>query len=40
MHDRDGNYDVMTMEQLLPMSFGPDKLPKRDTMAAMREEGK
>lgn len=26
MYDRDGKATVMTLEQLLPMSFGPDKL--------------
>ncbi|KAI5804933.1 cytidine deaminase-like protein [Geopyxis carbonaria] len=27
MHDNSGRYVVMTLEQLLPMSFGPDSLP-------------
>ncbi|KAI9701910.1 MAG: hypothetical protein M1836_001254 [Candelina mexicana] len=27
MHDRHGKYVIMTLEQLLPMSFGPDALP-------------
>ncbi len=26
MYDRDGKSTVMTLEQLLPMSFGPEKL--------------
>lgn len=27
MFDKDGNHVVMTLDQLLPMSFGPDSLP-------------
>ncbi len=26
MHDKDSKYVVMTVEQLLPMSFGPEQL--------------
>lgn len=26
MYDKDGKSAVMTLEQLLPMSFGPEKL--------------
>ncbi|KAG9257916.1 cytidine deaminase-like protein [Emericellopsis atlantica] len=28
MFDKDGNYVVLKLEQLLPMSFGPDQLPQ------------
>lgn len=28
MYDKDGNYTVKTMSELLPESFGPDHLPK------------
>ncbi|BDD59110.1 hypothetical protein MPDQ_001237 [Monascus purpureus] len=28
MYDKDGNYTVKTMSELLPDSFGPDHLPK------------
>ncbi|KAK6541039.1 hypothetical protein TWF694_008418 [Orbilia ellipsospora] len=30
MWDKDGQYLVMTLEQLLPMSFGPEQLHKPD----------
>jgi len=26
LYDKDGKFIVMTVEQLLPMSFGPEKL--------------
>lgn len=33
MYDKDGKYTVMTLEQLLPMSFGPEKLQPTDDAA-------
>ncbi|KAL2037323.1 hypothetical protein N7G274_010012 [Stereocaulon virgatum] len=30
MYDRDGNYVVKTLEELLPMSFGPEDLRRGD----------
>lgn len=30
MYDKEGKSTVMTLEQLLPMSFGPDKLLPTD----------
>ena len=27
MYDKDGKSTVLTLEQLLPMSFGPESLP-------------
>lgn len=33
MYDKDGKSTVMTLEQLLPMSFGPDKLLPPDQLA-------
>lgn len=34
MYDKTGKYTVMTLEQLLPMSFGPDSLlPPTDEAA-------
>ncbi|KAK8205268.1 hypothetical protein M8818_004980 [Zalaria obscura] len=33
MYDKEGKYVVMTLEQLLPMSFGPDKLLSTDELA-------
>lgn len=32
MFNKEGKYKVMTMEQLLPDSFGPDALPPRETL--------
>ncbi|KAK6336403.1 hypothetical protein TWF696_001962 [Orbilia brochopaga] len=32
MWDNDGNYVVMTLDQLLPMSFGPEHLKKPDSL--------
>ncbi|KAF1808486.1 cytidine deaminase [Eremomyces bilateralis CBS 781.70] len=36
MHGQDGEYVVKTMEELLPMSFGPESLPKPDAMKEIR----
>ena len=33
MYDREGKPTVMTLEQLLPMSFGPEKLKSTDELA-------
>lgn len=33
MYDKDGKSTVMTLEQLLPMSFGPEKLKSTDEIA-------
>lgn len=33
MYDKDGKYTMMTLEQLLPMSFGPEKLLTTDELA-------
>jgi len=33
MYDKLGKYTVMTLEQLLPMSFGPDKLLSTEDLA-------
>jgi hypothetical protein len=33
MYDKHGKYTVMTLEQLLPMSFGPDKLLSTEELA-------
>lgn len=30
MYDKDGNYTVKTMNELLPMSFGPNDFPKNE----------
>lgn len=36
MYDKTGKYTVMTLEQLLPMSFGPDSLlPPTDEAATV-----
>jgi cytidine deaminase len=32
MFNKEGKYKVLTMEQLLPMSFGPDVLPPREEL--------
>lgn len=32
MHNKSGEYKVMTVGELLPMSFGPDKLPPREVL--------
>ena len=33
MYDKDGKSTLMTLEQLLPMSFGPEKLKSTDEIA-------
>lgn len=33
MYDKDGKSVVMTLEKLLPMSFGPEKLKSTDEVA-------
>ncbi|KAF2436495.1 cytidine deaminase [Tothia fuscella] len=38
MHDKNGDYVVQTLEQLLPMSFGPDALPSPEHLVAMEKE--
>ena len=38
MHNRFGGYEVKTLEQLLPMSFGPEALPPREVLQANRVE--
>ncbi|EKG17697.1 CMP/dCMP deaminase zinc-binding protein [Macrophomina phaseolina MS6] len=38
MHTRDGKYEVKTMGELLPMSFGPDVLPPPEQLLAQRKE--
>ncbi|KAF2463011.1 cytidine deaminase [Lindgomyces ingoldianus] len=41
MFNKRGEYRVMTLGELLPMSFGPDKLPSREVLArGLEEEGK
>ncbi|KAF4547599.1 Cytidine deaminase-like protein [Elsinoe fawcettii] len=37
MFDKDGKFVVMTIEQLLPMGFGPDQLKRSDAAAAKLE---
>ncbi|KAK7545500.1 cytidine deaminase, partial [Phyllosticta paracitricarpa] len=36
MHNKDGNFQVKTMGELLPMSFGPDVLPPPEELLASR----
>lgn len=38
MYDKTGKYTVMTLEQLLPMSFGPDKLLSTEEIAHVTAE--
>lgn len=38
MHTRDGMYQVKTMGELLPMSFGPDVLPPPEQLLAQRKQ--
>jgi cytidine deaminase len=38
MHNAAGAYEVKTMGELLPMSFGPEALPARDVLEARMEE--
>lgn len=33
MYDKDGKSTVMTLEKLLPMSFGPEKLKSTEEIA-------
>jgi cytidine deaminase len=40
MFDKNGRYEVKTMGELLPMSFGPDVLPSKETLKKMREDEK
>lgn len=40
MFNKNGEFKVRTMEELLPMSFGPSSLPPRETLKAVAEEGK
>lgn len=40
MFNKEGVYKVLTMGELLPLSFGPDKLPNRDQLKNMQEEDK
>lgn len=40
MFNKEGKFKVKTMEELLPMSFGPDVLPPRDEMRKIQEEDK
>ncbi|PSK42201.1 Cytidine deaminase [Elsinoe australis] len=37
MFDKEGKFVVMTIEQLLPMGFGPDQLKRSDAAAAKLE---
>ena len=39
MYDKLGKYTVMTLEQLLPMSFGPDKLLSTEEIAQSAAAG-
>jgi cytidine deaminase len=38
MFTKEGKYIVRTMEELLPLSFGPDKLPPREELRKGLEE--
>lgn len=40
MFNKEGKYIVRTMEELLPLSFGPDVLPPRDEMRKIQEDDK
>ncbi|KAL6703049.1 hypothetical protein ACN47E_010256 [Coniothyrium glycines] len=40
MFNKEGKWIVRTMGELLPLSFGPDVLPPRETLRAAREEDK
>ncbi|KAF2200414.1 cytidine deaminase [Delitschia confertaspora ATCC 74209] len=37
MFDKTGRYKVLTMGELLPMSFGPDVLPSRESLRGVAE---
>lgn len=39
MYDKDGKSTVMTLEMLLPMSFGPEKLLSTDELAHAASQG-
>lgn len=39
MHASDGRYEVKTMGELLPLSFGPDVLPSPGELLAARAGG-
>lgn len=36
MFNKSGEFKVMTMGQLLPLSFGPDKLPSREELKGVQ----
>lgn len=38
MFSKHGKYIVRTMEELLPLSFGPDKLPPREELKEQKEK--
>lgn len=38
MFDKDGNFMVMKLEQLLPLSFGPDSLPPAEQLEAIHKQ--
>jgi len=38
MHNAAGAYEIKTMGELLPISFGPEALPAREVLEAKREE--
>ncbi|KAF2133056.1 cytidine deaminase [Dothidotthia symphoricarpi CBS 119687] len=40
MFNKEGKYIVRTMGELLPLSFGPDVLPPRETLKGVAGEGK
>lgn len=40
MFNREGKFIVRTMEELLPLSFGPNKLPPREELKKVQEEEK
>lgn len=40
MFNKEGVYKVRTMEKLLPLSFGPDKLPPREELRKVQDEEK
>jgi cytidine deaminase len=40
MFNKQGKYIVRTMGELLPLSFGPDVLPPRESLRKAQEEDK
>ena len=38
MFNKEGKFIVRTMGEILPLSFGPDVLPPRETLKKAREE--